>query len=263
MNWPTASPVARDCRFRPFTGIGARLLMLTLLITIARSGIATSGNDAFTTGLSAYESGQFAAAARAFREAGTNTPATGTFLNLGLSEWRRGRVGAAICAWEQALWVAPRDVAARNSLAYARRLMDVEPPNLRWYERVSTWLPVNTWAWITAIGLWMTVAAVLLPDILGRRRSTTTQAFAAFGLMVLLLSLPAQLGVRTRQTIGFVLQRQAALRLTPTAEAEVSLKLPAGEPGRLLRQHGDYVLVKTSAGEGWLERYQFGLIVPR
>jgi hypothetical protein len=80
--------------------------------------------------------------------------------------------------------------------------------------------------------------------------------------MVLLLSLPAQLGVATRQRLGFVLQRDAALRLTPTAEGEVTVKLPAGEPGRQLRVRGSFVLVKTSQGEGWLERRQFGLIVP-
>jgi tetratricopeptide (TPR) repeat protein len=224
---------------------------------------AAPTNDAFFIGVTTYESGHFAASARAFRDSTTNTPSTGAFLNLGLSEWRRGRAGAAICAWEQALWIAPRDTAAWNSLAYARRLMDVESPHLHWYERVSTWLPVNAWAWFTAVGLWLTIAAVLLPDIFRRRRSGGTQAFAAFGLTVLLLSLPAQLGIQTRQQIGLVLQREAALRLTPTAEAEITMKLPAGEPARQLKERGSYVLVKTAQGEGWLERRQFGLIVPR
>jgi len=237
-------------------------LGLLLIFTLVPRGHAAMTNDPFANGLSAYEAGGFAAAARAFREAATNPPASGSFLNLGLSEWRRGRVGDAIRAWEQALWVAPSDSAARNSLAYARRLVDVESPHLHWYERVSAWLPINAWAWITALGFWLTIAAVLVPDIFRRRRSATTQALAAFGLMVLLLSLPAQLGVATRQRIGFVLQRDAALRLTPTTEAEISEKLPVGEPGRQLRVRGEFVLVKTSQGEGWLERRQFGLIVP-
>ena len=205
-------------------------LLLSLVFRFAASGART--NDAFHSGVIAYEAGQFAASARVFREAATNAPSTGSFLNLGLSEWRRGRAGAAICAWEQALWIAPHDSAAIASLAYARRLMDVESPSLRWYERVSAWLPIDAWSWITAVGLWLTVGAILLPDILRRRRSAATQAVAAFGLMVLLLSLPAQLGIRTRQRIGFVLQRETALRLTPTADAEVTLKLPAGEPAK-------------------------------
>src|SRR5688572_3083583 len=233
-----------------------------MLLVCECRGLRTMTNDLFATGVAAYEAGRFPAAARAFRDAATNAPASGAYLNLALSEWRRGRAGAAICAWEQALWISPYDLAARNSLAYARRLLDVEAPHLRWHERVSNWLPVNAWAWISAVGLWLTIAAVLLPDIFQRRRSTATQALAAFGLMVLLLSLPAQWGVATRKQIGFVLQRETALRLTPTIESEVTTKLPAGEPARQLRVRGNYVLVKTSQGEGWLERQQFGLIVP-
>jgi len=223
---------------------------------------ASTTNDIFFNGVAAYESGRFAVAARSFRESATNAPTTGAFVNLGLSEWRRGRGGAAIQAWEQALWITPFEATARGNLAYARRLMDVESPHLRWYERVSTWLPINYWAWITATGLWLTIASVLLPDIRRRRRSAGSQACAAFGLMVLLLSLPAQFGVMTRQRIGFVLQRESPLRLTPTSESEVLLKLPNGEPGRQLRMRGNYVLVKTPQGEGWLEQGQFGLVVP-
>jgi len=242
-----------------------RLTVICSLALLASQlmAVAATTNVSFARGIAAYEVGQFAAATREFRNSATNQPATGAYLNLGLSEWRRGRAGAAVRAWEQALWISPRDSAARNSLAYARRLMDVEAANLRWYERVSVWLPINAWGWITAAGLWLTVAAVLLPDIFGRRRSTATQALAAFGLMVLLLSLPAQFGIRTRQQLGFVLQRESPLHLTPTVDSEVTVKLPAGEPARWLRTRGHYVLVKTSQGEGWLEVERFGLIVPR
>jgi len=225
------------------------------------TAVATTTN-AFHSGLAAYESGQFAAAARTFREATTNSPATGSFLNLGLSEWRRGRAGAAICAWEQALWISPFDSTARGNLAYARRSLDLESAHLHWHERVSTWLPVNAWPWMTTTGLWLTMSAMLLPDIFRRRRSAWSQACATFGLMVLLLSLPAQLGVVTRQQIGFVLQRETPLRLTPTSDSEITTKLPNGEPGRQVRIRGNYVLVRTTLGEGWVERRQFGRIVP-
>ena len=243
-------------RVRP-VGIFIALLLAALPTTNA----ATNAN-LFGTGLIAYESGQFAAAARAFRESATNAATPGALRNLGLSEWRRGRAGAAICAWEQVLWIAPYDAASRGNLAYARRSVDVESPHWHWYERVSAWLPFNGWAWITAAGLWLTLAAILLPDILRRRRSAWSQAGAAVGLMVLLSSLPAQLGVLTRRQIGFVLQRETPLRLTPTNDSEIITKLPNGDPARKLRAHGNYVLVKTTQGEGWVERRQFGLIVP-
>jgi tetratricopeptide (TPR) repeat protein len=241
--------------------IGSWLVAIVWL-ALPPVGRATT-NDLFLDGVNAYDAGQFVAAARSFRESAALAPAAGTLLNLGLSEWRRNRPGAAIRAWEQVLWLSPHNPAATASLAYARRLLDAPSPTWRWYERVSAWLPPDAWAWTTTAGLWLIIAAVLLPDILRRRRSATSQAFAALGLMILLLSLPAQLGMATRRDVGFVLLREATLRLTPTTDSETVAKLPAGEPARQLRARGDYVLVKTAQGQGWLERRQFGLIVPR
>ena len=87
-----------------------------------------------------------------------------------------------------------------------------------------------------------------------------TLALAALSFAVFLLSLPAHVGVVTRTRIGFVLKKDAPLRLTPTAEAEAQLKLNAGEPVRVLRVRGDYILVRTSHGQGRIERTQFGSI---
>ena len=83
--------------------------ILCLLLLLTGQWIALAANDSsFASGVAAYEAGRFAVAARDFRNSTTNEPATGAFLNLGLSEWRRGRAGTAICAWEQALWISLR-----------------------------------------------------------------------------------------------------------------------------------------------------------
>jgi hypothetical protein len=80
--------------------------------------------------------------------------------------------------------------------------------------------------------------------------------------MLFLLSLPAQLGVHTRACLGFVLQKDTPLRLTPTDSAQFITRLAPGDPGRVERERGDFLLIRTSRTSGWLRKDQFGLICP-
>jgi tetratricopeptide (TPR) repeat protein len=233
-----------------------------VLMFLAVPGLAASADALFREGLDAYRAGDYARAARAFSEAAGRQPASGTLQNLGNAQWQRGQTGPAILAWEQALWLDPFNRSVHHNLRFARKLAQVEPPDLSWYEVVSTWLPANWWAWIAGASLWLAVGMVLLPGLLRRRKAAWHQAVAAFGLMVFLLSLPAHLGVHTRARIGFVLQPDTPLRLTPTREAQVLTRLSAGEPARWERTRGRYLLLRTSQARGWLEQDLFRLICP-
>jgi len=216
----------------------------------------------FQQGVQAYRVSDYSRAASAFRESARRKPASGTLQNLGNAEWQGGAVGRAILAWEQALWLDPFNGAARGNLQLARKTAQVDSPDLSWYEVVSTWLPASWWAWITGAGLWLAVGMLILPGILRQRKATWHQAAAALGFMVFLLSLPAQLGVHTRSRIGFVLEKDAALRLTPTAESQVVTRFPAGKPARCERTRGNYLLVRISPEglRGWIEKGQLGFV---
>ncbi len=214
----------------------------------------------FQTGAAAYRAGDYAVAVTAFRQAAELRPASGTLQNLGSAEWQRGRTGPAILAWEQAVWLDPFNNSARENLRYARKAAQLESPELAWYEVVSTWLPVNSWAWLAGSSLWLAVGLVFLPGIFRWPKRAWHQAVAAFGFAVFLLSVPAHVGVDTRSRIGFVLGKDTALRLTPTAEAQPLTRLAAGEPARLERTRGRYFLIRTSRASGWVERSEFGLI---
>ena len=104
------------------------------------------------------------------------------------------------------------------------------------------------------------VDTLTLPAILRWRKSPGQQAIAALGLAVFLLSIPAHAGVQTRSRVGFVLQKDTPLRLTPTSEAEAVSRLAAGEPGREVRARGNYLFIRTNRGAGWVERGQFALV---
>ena len=238
-------------------------LLLVALLSGSATASSSSPETFFEAGASAYRSGDYPRAAGAFRQSVTLQPAAGALQNLGNAEWQGRRTGAAILAWEQALWLDPFKQSARQNLRFARKTAQLEAPDLTWYEVISTWLPVSWWAWIAGVSFWLAIAMVMLPGILRQRKATWHQAVAALGLMVFLLSVPAHIGVKTRSRIGFVLQKDTPLRLTPTLEAQAVTRLAAGDPARWLRARGNYVLVRTSRAVGWVEQDQFGLTCPR
>ena len=216
----------------------------------------------FAEGTAAYRNGDYATAARAFAAAAARKPASGAFQNYGLAEWQRGRKGFAVLAWERALWVDPANAAARENLAFARKVDQLEAPRLLWHEVASTWLPVNAWAWLAGVSFWFAVAAVILPAVFRWKRRGWQQASAALGLAVFLMCIPAMLGVGSRAQIGFVLESNTPIRLTPTRDAQTVTMLNAGEPARIDRTRGNYYLIRTTFGHGWVERRQFGRVCP-
>ena len=250
---------------RPCTGRAARLacaflLALAAWVLVPQWAGAAAADALFRYGTNTYAAAEYAQAAGAFAQAASLRPASGTLQNLGNAEWLRGRTGFAILAWEQSLWVDPFNPKARANLHYGRRAAQLESPDLSWYEVVASWLPANWWAWVAGLSLWMAVGISAVPGIMRWRKAAWHQALAALGLAVFLLSVPAHLGVETRARLGFVVQKDTPLRMTPTAEAQFITRLPAGEPGRLERQRGRYLLIRTSHTAGWVERDQFRLI---
>jgi tetratricopeptide (TPR) repeat protein len=214
----------------------------------------------FDQGLAAVQAGDYPQAFEMFKESAAARPASGTLHNLGNAAWRSGRPGPAVRAWEQALWLDPNNENARTSLRYARHTGDLEEPDLRWFEVCSSWLPAVAWPWMAAVSFWGCLGLLILPVVFRRRRRDWFQALAAAAAAVFLLCLPALAGLNTRAKLGFILPKEAALRVTPTAEAQILTYLPSGEPARLQRYRGDYALVRTRTSTGWVQREELGLI---
>jgi tetratricopeptide (TPR) repeat protein len=238
------------------------LFGLALLCANARCGLAGAADSLFEKGVQAYHRSDFAEAEQRFGESASNQPASGTLVNLGIAEWRRGRAGRAILAWERALWIDPGNDAACNNLDFARNIMQLDQPNLRWYEIASTWLRPNVWAWFAWGSMWLAVTTMLLPRVMRWRRAGWQQALATLGLGAFLLSVPAHVGILTRSRIGIVVDENTSLRLTPTEKAETISALAAGDFARQVRKRGTFVFVRTSRGSGWIQREQIGPICP-
>ncbi len=258
--------VITDGRFRTFrhgVPVIARALVNTVCLAgflVAGKGLSAPADALFRFGTNSFNAGEYVQAATAFTQAAALQPSGGTLQNLGLADWQCARTGPAILAWEQALWVDPFNQPARMNLRFARRMAQLESPDLNWAEVVSSWLPANWWAWAGGFSLWTAIGVSTVPGLLRWRKAAWHQAVAAFGLALFLLSFPAHIGISTRSKLGFVLFKDVPLRLTPTAEAQVITRLAAGEPGRVQRTHGNYLLIRASHTAGWVEQSQFQLI---
>jgi len=236
--------------------------LVAFMVLASVSTPAASPQTLFQEAATAYRANDFSNSATLFRNSASLLPASGTLENLGLSEWRSNQPGPAILAWEQSLWLDPFNKASHENLRFARKVLQIESPELTWYEVVSTWLPVNWWAWIAGSSFWFAIAAALLPGIFRLPKAGWHQGLAALGLTVFLLSVPAHAGVRTRARTGFILQKDTPLRLTPTAEAQTVTRQSAGEPARLLKTRRPYLLIRTTRAVGWVRQEEFGRMCP-
>jgi hypothetical protein len=257
----SCSSVAAVCDRRGFRFFAARSARLVFVLFAAVLFCATgvSAQDAFRRGSDDYTAGNFQSAAQLFREA-SSPPSAGALYNLGDAEWRLDQPGEAILAWEQAQWLNPFNRNAASNLRYARKVRELDAPELAWYEICSTWLPVNWWAWLACAGFWLAVAMMMLPGIFGWRKAGWQQGLAAASFAIFLLTIPTLAGVHTRSRLGIILPKDTPLRLTPTSDAQVLTLLPPGEAARLERTHGAYIFIRTGSASGWVERAQFSLI---
>jgi len=237
-------------------GILAALVALSLLR-------AAAAPDYFARGQTEYAAGHAAAAAHSFLLAVSNAPSAGAYQNLGNAAWQEERVAVAVLAWERAVWIDPRQANARQNLQFARAHAQLDALDLTWGEIASTWLPDDWWAWLACGSLWLAVSLAVGPAVLRWRKSGWQQALMALGLGVFLLSVPANYGAVTRTALGLVLEAETPLRLTPTAAGEAPTKLAAGDPARVLRRQGQYLLIRTRQATGWIESEKFGFICPR
>src|SRR2546423_10491629 len=140
----------------------ARIVPIAFWVTSEALATGTSSETLFRDAASAYHAGNYETAAKGFRESASLRPASGTLMNLGLAEWQRANIGAAVLAWEQSLWLNPYNQSARVNLRFARKAAQIEAPELSWNEVVSTWLPVNWWAWLAGLSLWLAVGMTTL-----------------------------------------------------------------------------------------------------
>ena len=249
---------------RKWTSAGATLYLICLLLSAnAESNTPPTirDEDLFKQGCNAYLVGNYQAASDCFYKVLAQYPSTGAYHNLGNAEWKLGKTGLAILAWERAQWLDPFQKNTRANLRFARKSAQLDNPDLTWFEICSTWLPVHFWPWLASISFWLAIFLLFLPGALRWKRVDWHQGVAAAGITLFLLTTPALLGVFSRTKIGIILTAQTALRLTPTKEAQVLTRLQGGEMVRVEKKRGEYLYVRANNDNaGWISQDQFQYI---
>src|SRR5439155_17503212 len=124
----------------------AAVLALSLAALTAHSLRAATPDERFHKASAAYAAGEFADAVYELRElVNDGNFASGALHNLGDAEWKVGRHGHAVLAWERALSLDPFSKNTEANLRFARYNARVDAPALAWHERYSTALPGGWW----------------------------------------------------------------------------------------------------------------------
>lgn len=244
-----------------------RFLFLVLLVALgfgANPSAFAFDDHGFETGRRQYEAGDYVEAAKAFKAHADREVSPGLLHNLGNAEFKLGHLGPAILAWERARALDPKSRNTKANLHFARGRAGLEQPESPWYETYSAFFPADRWIAIATCAFWASIALLILPPLLHRRRTAFAQAAAVVAIVAFLLTLPALVGIYTRGRIGIVQVANTYLRLTPTREGEVLGTLPEGEAARIEKGRGEYWYIRGSSDRaGWVHRDEFAMLWPK
>ncbi len=214
----------------------------------------------FTAANKLYAEGKFAAAAGAYEkilQTGAQSPAL--LFNAGNAEFKAGRLGLAIAAFQKAARLAPRDAEIRANLAFVRnQVQGATLRETRWQNWVST-LTLNEGTMLTAVFFWVLFALLtvqqLRPALAPKLRNTTRLAvlLTIFSGAVLAL----QAANHFNSAIAVVTADGAIARSGPFDEAQSVFTARDGAELRVQAAHDDWVQVLNAVGKiGWLSRKQ-------
>ena len=224
-------------------------------LSIAKS-VSTLGEA-----MTAYDSGDFAAAAVFFKsKLDPAKPSPAAFYDLGNCLYQTGDYPKALLCFERALRLSPRDSDILENLNLVRRKLDL--PELYKLDSPSAALPCvraflrpDEWLCLGALGLALLMLSCGLRKL--RKDSSLWLGLLASGLLLVLLSalcISAQQFSSYSKDHVLVLVRNASVKSLPSeSSAPSELKLRPGEQLTVLERRGDWLLVRSNEGEGWLK----------
>ena len=256
-----------------------RSLLVFALLALPLTARADSLEEIWDRANHAYFQGDHDGAADGYRELlalGVVDPDVA--FNLATAEARRGRYGAAIQYFEQALWLRPGDEDARAGLEGARAAVGARRANAQGEAEVAEEPPLGEALFggtsrdllalltlLTSLGLFGALTALLFV----RRESVRLGLGVAAPLVgIVLLVSGAGMVIRNgwleEGDPGVVLQERVPLREGPEAEASERHVAREGQRAWILDDGEDgWVLVRVpSVGEGWAEASRIGPVRP-
>lgn len=210
-------------------------------------------------GTAAYQAGDYAKAAEAFRAiTQSGIASSDAYFNLGTAELRAGRRGAAIHALERALRLDPDDADAAYNLAEAQKgnidkvvgAREEEPL----VERVGERVPAQAMGW-AFLSSWIVGLGWLASRRFVRRGRGPFAALGVVGLVVAAASgalLGAAAWYEAHGKYAVVVTPVTAVREGPAADFKSAFEIHEGLKVRVVRVERGFLRIRLPNGaEGW------------
>jgi tetratricopeptide (TPR) repeat protein len=243
-----------------------RIFLLTLFLAISPL-IKASTNEAFETGVTAFNNGEIEAAISAWESVEGESAAL--YYNLGNAWFRNGNAGLAVLHYERALKLDPRDEDVLNNLSVVQESLidkfELLPQPV--YKTVILGFlkmaPLSFWT-VGALVLLMLSAGLFAGFIfMHQRRKGLLVAFLSTLLAGLIFWGIAELRYQQVDAIKdvVVLSPNVYVKTAPTETGSDSFILHEGTKARLLDTHEQWMKIRLPDGKiGWAPKSALEII---
>lgn len=230
------------------------IAILAFVFSILPAIAQEDGASLVEKGTSAYENGDFEAAAKIYTEAlEQKGPNASLLYNLGNAHYQAGNYGQAILDYERALLLDPRASDIRTNLDMARKATTAfeEKGEFAIWEKPLHWLSLNEWllACGIAVGI-LAVASLVRAFLSGRKGQVSLRWMTVVSLLVFAVGVSALILRKGELDRAIVLRSGTEVRLSPFPTADVVATLKEGHGVQIQKEHEGFYLFS----KGWVSK---------
>lgn len=188
-----------------------------------------------------YDEGKFAEAEQGYQSLvkdGHYSPQL--FYNLGNTEFRLQKTGAAILNYERAEMLAPGNPEVQANLAYVRTQAGVKTPDKTWRDNYIVNIGANHYSIIAAIAGWILVFSIGALLFKPQTMRGMLRVAALFSIAVLGWSIFAIVQLEKRGALAIVTTKQTEARFAPADNSTLAATLPMGSRVWILEARGPW-----------------------
>lgn len=188
-----------------------------------------------------YDEGKFAEAEQGYQSLvkdGHYSPQL--FYNLGNTEFRLEKTGAAILNYERAEMLAPGNPEVQANLSFARTQAGVKLPDKTWRDNFIVNIGANHYSIIAAIAGWIVVFSIGALCFKPRAMRGTLRAATLCSVAVLAWSIFAIMQLEKRGSLAIVTAKQTEARFAPADNSTLAANLPVGSRVWILEARGPW-----------------------
>lgn len=242
------------------------IILIFLLLGSGSAVMALTPGELLRQAQQAYDAGKYQQAIQAWRALTEIGFVNGDlYYNMGNAYWRLGQVGEARLHFLKAVKLLPRDPQVRENLEFISEKIQPLPPAMGPWALLAK-VPFYRIALNLGESLWFAAGASLaFFTVLILFRLQRKKLWLVLGVFLLvpfgygMFSLATNFWETRFDRRVVVLQPQVPLLSAPTADAKPETEIREGMVLQLLRNQGDFALVKTPEGkEAWVESKSIG-----